>query len=44
MISQKRECPYWKAKGWHLYVPYRKASGQLGMVCHGCGLYLEDET
>ena len=32
------KCPYFKAKGMHLYVGYRvKATGQSGEMCHGCG-------
>lgn len=33
------ECPYFAAKGMHLYVGYRvAATGQTGECCHGCGI------
>jgi len=32
------DCPYFKAKGMHLYVGYRvKATGKTGECCHSCG-------
>ena len=32
------ECPYYTAKGMHLYVGYCvRASGKTGEACHGCG-------
>lgn len=32
------ECPYFRAKGAHLYVGYRVAlTGQTGQCCYGCG-------
>ena len=31
-------CPYYAAKGMHLYLGYRvAATGQAGEACHGCG-------
>ena len=35
MALPESKCPYFKAKGMHLYVPFAKLPG--GEFCHGCG-------